>query len=183
MRTIILFIVCSDPADSGSDCAFLDGRRTGSNIEVSFKVAYPFGMGKTFTIGELAHAAEVPASTLRYYERIGLLCPEGRSPGNYRLYGKESLKRLRFIRAAQATGFQLEDVTTLFELQDGSAEPCKEVETLIEERLAGLEEQMKHLRQVKKVLSASLRLCRKTEGRGRCEVIERLRGGKGNRKR
>ena len=52
-------------------------------------------MATTFTIGELAKAADVPSSTLRYYERIRLLTAEGRSPGNYRLYGQESLERVR----------------------------------------------------------------------------------------
>ena len=140
-------------------------------------------MAKTFTIGELAKTVEAPASTLRYYERIGLLRPEGRSVGNYRLYGEESLERLRFIRASQATGFRLKDVTTLVGLRDGSAEPCKEVEVLIEERLAELEQRMKDLRRVKKVLSSSLRLCQEAPEKDHCEVIEKLSRRKGRRKR
>ena len=61
-------------------------------------------MASPYTIGQLARAAGLPTSTLRYYERAGLLEPTGRSEGNYRLYGEEALERLRFIRAAQATG-------------------------------------------------------------------------------
>jgi DNA-binding transcriptional MerR regulator len=53
-----------------------------------------------YTISQLARAAGVPTSAVRYYERIGLLQPHGRTGGNYRLYGKEALERLRFIRAA-----------------------------------------------------------------------------------
>ena len=64
-----------------------------------------------FTIGELAKAARVPTSTVRYYEREGILRPAGRSSSNYRLYAKEDIERLRFIRGAQATGFTLRDVT------------------------------------------------------------------------
>lgn len=70
-------------------------------------------MNMTYTIGQLARAVGVPTSTVRYYERIGLLQPDGRTAGNYRLYGKEALECLRFIRAAQATGFTLEDITHL----------------------------------------------------------------------
>ena len=47
-----------------------------------------------FTIGRLAKKVQIPASTVRYYERIGLLEPEDRSQGNYRLYGRASLRRL-----------------------------------------------------------------------------------------
>lgn len=64
-------------------------------------------MGKRLTISELAKAAGIPTTTLRYYERIRLVEPEDRSCGNYRLYGDQSLKKLKFIRAAQAIGFTL----------------------------------------------------------------------------
>ncbi len=65
------------------------------------------------TIGELARVAGVPTSTVRYYEREGILKPRGRSRSNYRLYAEEDVQRLRFIRAAQATGFTLQNVTQL----------------------------------------------------------------------
>lgn len=65
------------------------------------------------TIGRLAGVAGVPVSTVRYYERAGLLRPEARTGGNYRFYGPASLARLRFIRAAQATGFGLKDIQEL----------------------------------------------------------------------
>ncbi len=68
---------------------------------------------RLFTIGELAKSAKVPTSTVRYYEREGILKPSGRSASNYRLYSQEDLYRLRFIRSAQATGFTLADVTVL----------------------------------------------------------------------
>ena len=61
-------------------------------------------MNDQYTIGELAKAAEVPSSTVRYYERARLLEPQGRTGGNYRYYTQESVHRLRFIRAAQAGG-------------------------------------------------------------------------------
>ncbi len=70
-------------------------------------------MATKLSIGELAKAADVPTSTVRYYERAGILRPSGRSAGNYRLYSQSELEQLRFIRAAQATGFTLENVTAL----------------------------------------------------------------------
>ena len=73
-------------------------------------------MAKKRTIGELAAEAGVPASTVRYYERAGLLRPSSRSPSNCRLYSEQELERPRFIRAAQATGFTLENVKSLLRL-------------------------------------------------------------------
>lgn len=125
-------------------------------------------------IGELAAAAGVAASTVRYYERRGLLRPDGRSSSSYREYGQAALDRLRFIRAAQANGFTLEDVAALLSFRDGAAAPCRSVQSLIEERLADLERRLRELRHVQRVLRASLRRCRTGEPRGRCDVLEGL---------
>ena len=78
---------------------------------------------KRFTIGQLALEARIPATTLRYYERIGLLLPDDRSQGNYRLYGAASLRRLQFICAAQSIGFKLDDIRTLLGALTGQAPP------------------------------------------------------------
>lgn len=100
-----------------------------------------------FTISRLAKAAEIPTSTVRYYERIGLLEAEQRSYGNYRLYGEKSLEKLKFIRAAQAIGFTLDGVRAL--LGDGKKVPCcGEVKLLIEDRLADIKHKLKDLRHV-----------------------------------
>lgn len=128
-----------------------------------------------YTIGQLAQAAGVPASTVRYYERRRLLRPAGRTEGNYRVYGPEALERLRFIRAAQAIGLTLEDVTTLLDFRDGRTAPCREVQSLIEERLSELEKKLEQMGHVRAVLHSSLRLCRRAGRSGRCEVIEKLK--------
>lgn len=131
---------------------------------------------KSYSIGQLAHAAGVRTSTLRYYERAGLLQPAGRAGGNYRAYGVEELERLRFIRAAQASGFSLKDIATMLSLRDGTSEPCTEVQELIRARLEDVAGRAKDLRRVERVLRASLRMCREHEREGRCEVIEKLSG-------
>ena len=126
-------------------------------------------MRNKLTIGELANKAGVPSSTVRYYERAGLLRPSARSASNYRLYSADDLQRLRFIRAAQATGFTLLDVTQLLR-----PAACGKVQDLIEERLAFVGERLKELRRVRKVLRESLAECREHEESGRCRVVDEL---------
>ena len=132
-------------------------------------------MPARYTISQLARAADVPVSTLRYYERVALLEPEDRSLGNYRLYTAESLRRLRFIRAAQAIGFTLDDVKLLLGTQDRSMPSCHEVQLLIEQRLADIDNRLSDLRRVEKVLRAALQKCRRTQQQGCCHVLETLR--------
>jgi MerR family mercuric resistance operon transcriptional regulator len=124
---------------------------------------------KLFMIGELARAAGVPTSTVRYYEREGIVRPAGRSTSNYRLYSAQDVERLRFIRAAQATGFTLKDVTELLR-----PAPCGKVQRLIERRLDSVAERMRELRHVQRVLRRSLDECHLHERSGRCRVIDDL---------
>ncbi len=126
-------------------------------------------MSARLTIGELAKAADVPASTVRYYERTGLLRRPPRSASNYRLYGEEDVYRVRFIKAAQATGFALEDVAEL--LKPSS---CSKVQRRIEDRLEEVSARMKDLRHVQRVLKAALTTCQDHEPTGRCGVIDTL---------
>jgi len=127
------------------------------------------------TISELAKAAEIPTTTVRYYERIGLVKAEDRSQGNYRLYGEDSLRKVMFIRAAQSIGFTLDDVKALLGQSSSSTESCREVQSLIQERLAEVNQRLKDLRHVQKVLKSSLNKCQETEQVDCCHVIETLR--------
>ena len=77
-----------------------------------------------YTISQLATAAGIPTTTMRYYERVGLIEPEDRSAGNYRLYTDDSLRKVKFIRAAQGTGFTLDDIRQLLAAEDGRIPRC-----------------------------------------------------------
>ncbi len=131
-------------------------------------------MGQRLTIGALAKQAGVPTSTVRYYERRGLLRPDGRSEGNYRIYGEEALDRLQFLRSAQAAGFTLSDISALLQFRDGDTAPCKEVQDLITVRLAQVVEQIDHLKLVERMLGKWRTVCREAERSGRCGVLEGL---------
>lgn len=126
-------------------------------------------MDDLLTIGQLARAAGVPVSTVRYYERQRLLKPTRRSRSNYRQYSAEQVGRLRFIRAAQASGFGLDDVRELLR-----PSPCGRVQELIERRLQKVDARMQELRRVRRVLRESLRECREHEPTGRCAVVDGL---------
>ena len=127
-----------------------------------------------YTIGDLAKAADVPTTTVRYYERRRLLTPETRSGSNYRLYGEASLDRLRFIKAAQGAGFTLSNIESLLELRDDSRAPNRQVQELIDERLRHVADQIKDLREVQRALKQWRERCRCAESTGHCEVIEGL---------
>ncbi|AXC48640.1 MerR family transcriptional regulator [Paracoccus suum] len=72
----------------------------------------------TLTIGGLAAGGKVGVETVRFYQRKGLLGTPHRV-GGIRRYGGEDLRRLRFIRQAQAAGFTLEEIKELLLLDAG----------------------------------------------------------------
>lgn len=131
-------------------------------------------MNTIYTIGKLAKAAEVPVSTLRYYERASLLKPVRRSAHGYRQYDRLSLERLRFIRAAQAAGFSLDDIKSLLRLRDRNEPPCENVRDLIDCRLGDVERQLADLHHVKQVLRDARQHCVAGETRQTCAVLDRL---------
>lgn len=132
-------------------------------------------LADTLTIGALAKAADVPTSTIRFYERRGLLKPEARSASNYRGYSSLAVERLRFIRSAQTSGFSLNDVEEMLALTQGDGSPCADVAALMERRLADVRARIRELRRVERTLATSLAtLCK--QGPDWCNEIERMRG-------
>lgn len=75
-------------------------------------------------ISQVAARSGVPATTLRYYEDLGLLHPRRASNG-YRLFDAETLERLRFINAAKRLDLPLEQITSLLRVWE--SDPCANV--------------------------------------------------------
>lgn len=71
---------------------------------------------RPLSIGGLAATGGVSTETICYYQRIGLMETPAREGGTIRRYGQEDVKRLQFIRQAQATGFSLSEIKELVEL-------------------------------------------------------------------
>jgi len=61
------------------------------------------------TIGDVSERAGVAPSTLRFYEREGLI-ESSRSGGGQRRYHRDVLRRIAFIRAAQHVGLSLDEI-------------------------------------------------------------------------
>ncbi|MEL7399427.1 MAG: MerR family transcriptional regulator, partial [Pseudomonadota bacterium] len=62
-------------------------------------------------IGELAAQSGVPTSTIRFYEKRGLLPEAKRLTSGYRHYDEDNVKQLKLIRFAQDLGFSLDEVS------------------------------------------------------------------------
>jgi len=131
-------------------------------------------MNHQYTISQLAHAAGVPTSTIRYYERVGLIQPAKRADNNYRVYTEETLQAVRFIRAAQSAGFTLDDIRTLQTRRTGDAAVCKDVQPLIEKRLDEVSQRIQEMRHVQRLLQSFLARCREQDQDALCHVVDKF---------
>lgn len=97
-------------------------------------------------ISEVAARSGVPASTLRYYERLDLLAP-GRSVNGYRAFDESHLERLEFIDAAKQLGLELPEIRRLLALADTGT--CTGVKAtllpLLAEQIAVVDHQLETL--------------------------------------
>jgi MerR family transcriptional regulator, mercuric resistance operon regulatory protein len=108
------------------------------------------------TIAKLAREGGVGVETIRYYQRRGLLAEPERPVGpgltaGVRRYGAEDLRRLRFIKAAQAAGFPLEEIGELL-LLDATDDRAR-ARTLARARIAALDARIAELTRARRSLS------------------------------
>jgi MerR family mercuric resistance operon transcriptional regulator len=108
------------------------------------------------TIAKLASRGDVGVETVRYYQRRGLM-PEPPRPqgdglgGGVRRYGEEDVKRLRFIKSAQAAGFTLQEIGDLLALDATDDRP--RARQLARERVAALDVKIAELQSARDALS------------------------------
>lgn len=110
----------------------------------------------SLTIGKLAAAGGVGVETIRFYQRRGLLEQPTRESG-IRRYGSDDLRRLRFIKQAQAAGFTLEEIKELLNL-DASEDRARARE-LAGERIAALDAKIAELQRARDALKRLAREC------------------------
>jgi MerR family copper efflux transcriptional regulator len=131
-------------------------------------------------IGAVAKTVGVGVQTLHYYERLGLLPKPQRSATNYRLYSPDTVRRVRFIKKAQAIGLTLEETKQILDLKDYGRAPCAKVAELGEKHLQEINARLAQLRAYRRALRESVNIWRKENAPDRecagefCDLIERL---------
>jgi MerR family mercuric resistance operon transcriptional regulator len=111
---------------------------------------------QSLSIGKLASAGGVGVETIRFYQRRGLLGTPSREDG-IRRYGSEDLRRLKFIRQAQAAGFTLEEIKELLDLD--ASDDRSRVRTLANARVKALDERIAELERARDALRRLAREC------------------------
>lgn len=125
------------------------------------------------TIGKLALAGNVGVETIRYYQRRGLMATPGRSGGEgwgggVRRYDDVDLRRLKFIRAAQASGFTLEEISELLALEE--SDDRVRVRELARQRIDALDAKIAQMTETRAALARLADQCAASD-RGPCPIL------------
>jgi len=129
----------------------------------------------TLTIGKLAAQGGVGVETVRYYQRRGLLDTPERADlyGGVRRYGEPDVRRLKFIRSAQAAGFTLDQIGELLAL-DATDDRVRARE-LARERIVALDEKIGEMTRARDSLRKLARECG-SGAAGPCPIIQAFEG-------
>jgi MerR family mercuric resistance operon transcriptional regulator len=114
------------------------------------------------TIAGFAREGGVGIETIRYYQRRGLLATPARAGtaghgGGVRHYGDADLRRLRFIRSAQAAGFTLEQIAELLALD--ATDDRARARTLARERIGAIDRKIAEMKAARDALQRLEREC------------------------
>src|SRR5439155_25689920 len=131
------------------------------------------GMDRLST-GVVAKQGGVNLETIRYYERRGLLPKPPRTPAGYRAFDAEAVRRLRFIKQAQALGFSLKEVKELLALRVDPRTSCADVRRRAEAKIVDIDEKLRALRAMKRALVRLRAACAGQGPVSECAILESL---------
>lgn len=100
----------------------------------------------TYTIKQISEQFNIPASTLRYYESIGLLPPVGRKQ-QQRIYNDIHLQRLQAIECFKNTGLSIGKMLEFFEYEQNLEMHIEDILTLVSDHEEAIQAQIAQLQQ------------------------------------
>lgn len=114
---------------------------------------------KQLTIGKLAELTGTSTDTLRYYEKMKLIKAEARSGAGYRLFDKDAVRVVRFIRGAKALNFTLDEIYKLLALDTSDKASCADVLRQTEAKIVEAKAKILELKEIEKVLQRLVKEC------------------------
>ncbi|MEO7725966.1 MAG: MerR family DNA-binding protein [Burkholderiales bacterium] len=133
---------------------------------------------QSLTIGKVADQGGVNVQTIRYYERRGLLPKPARTAAGYRKYSDDAVRRLRFIRQAQALGFSLIEIEELLSLRMQPGTTCGDIRQHARQKMAAVDNKITELQRIKDALCALAMACQGKGPTSECPILEALESGR-----
>ena len=125
--------------------------------------------------GQLARQTGINPQTIRYYERVGLLPRPRRLPSGYRVFSTDDVRRVRFIKRAQALGFALTEIKALLALDRQPRGDCADVGRLVQHQIEAIDSRIEHLGKIREALARLADACvHRVRATDDCPILESL---------
>ena len=131
-----------------------------------------------YTVGEMAKILGVPASTLRYYDKEGLLPFVERTSGGIRMFKEQDYEWLKIIECMKKAGMPIKDIKNYIELALEGDSTIHERLELFQKQKKVLEEQMRSMQHTLDVLEYKCWYYETAESAGTVSALENIPGDK-----
>lgn len=118
--------------------------------------APPAPATRLLKIGQLAARSGLTARNLRFYADAGVFGELPRSPKGYRLFPPQAIQWVRILKASQAAGFTLDEVTELLRALRQDSAPCAHVRDALGSKLHALEGKLAEIQLLVEILRITL---------------------------
>ncbi|EOW1565323.1 MerR family transcriptional regulator [Listeria monocytogenes] len=98
----------------------------------------------SFSIGEFSELVDIPSSTLRFYEKEGLITPE-RDKNNLRTYSQEDANWLKFLLHLKGAGLSIEELKQYTIWRAAGDSTISERLNMLKEKKIVLEQEIENL--------------------------------------
>jgi DNA-binding transcriptional MerR regulator len=88
----------------------------------------------TYTIAQISEKFGVAASTLRYYEDLGLLRNVERAESGHRIYSEDHIRKLEAINCFKKAGMSINEIKDFFEYEKDEAKSIDDMMSLLKRR-------------------------------------------------
>src|SRR3984885_9457498 len=114
-------------------------------------------MAQGIQIGQVAREGGLTVDAIRFYEKQRLLKPALRSEGGFRLFSRQDLQHIQFIRRAQELGFSLTEIRELLALNGEQTGACTHVRDMLVAKLDSVRQKITELRKLEGQLAVDLK--------------------------
>lgn len=102
-------------------------------------------MSKVYTIGDASAKLGMPASTIRFYEKNGLIPNQQRASDGRRLFDEDDLEWMRFVERLKVSGMPIKEIRKYIRLYTEGDSTIEERRRIVHERRAAIDAQIKEL--------------------------------------
>ncbi|HEU4369241.1 MAG TPA: MerR family transcriptional regulator [Methylomirabilota bacterium] len=142
------------PGATAAVCPHIESSRNRPAPERAGHVAMAVNGG--VKIGQLARQLGVTARAIRFYEAKRVLPRPTRGANGYRLYGRDAVATLSFVKQAAGLGLSLVEIREIIAIREGGRLPCAHVRRLLPDKARALDRKFRDLIDMRRQIRRNL---------------------------